>query len=116
MYNRDLVITVQPGQRVVDPGVLITGYKGDPVKDDPARVQRPSFSKDGSFMVFRKLKQDVLGFNNYIDRNWKAVPAKYGKNKTLTERQRKDLFGARMVGRFKTVGSRLIYLTASLAI
>ncbi|KAF8307454.1 Dyp-type peroxidase [Clavulina sp. PMI_390] len=97
----DLILKPQPGQRIVKPGVIIMGYPGDPIKDDPSSIQRPTFCKDGSFMVFRKLEQDVLGFNDYIDRNWKAVPAKVG-NTSLTDKQRKDLFGARMVGRFKT--------------
>ncbi|KAF8307456.1 Dyp-type peroxidase [Clavulina sp. PMI_390] len=98
---KDLIKTPQPGQRIVKPGVIIMGYPGDPIKDDPSLVQRPGFCKDGSFMIFRKLEQDVLGFNDYIDRNWTAVPSKVG-NKKLTEKQRRDLFGARMVGRFKT--------------
>ncbi len=103
--NSGLVSKTQPGQRTVDPGVIVMGYKGDPALDNSSSVQRPTFTKDGSFMVFRKLEQDVLGFENYIDTNWKAIPATYGKHgeNKLSKDERKALFGARMVGRFKTV-------------
>lgn len=99
---KDLVSKVQPGQQIVDPGVIVMGYKGDAVFDNSSRVQRPAFTKDGSFMVFRKLEQDVLGFENYIDTNWSAIPAYYSNSDMLSDEERKELFGARIVGRFKT--------------
>ena len=47
------------GQNQCDPGVIIMGYKGDPVFDstDPRIPARPDWPKDGSLMVFRKLEQ-----------------------------------------------------------
>jgi Dyp-type peroxidase family len=92
-----------PGQRVVSPGVIIMGYPGDPVIDNPQNIQRPKYTKDGSFMIFRKLEQAVLSLEDYINKNYSSIPASnplYGKD--LTKKERKDLFGARMVGRFKT--------------
>jgi len=91
-----------PGQRVVDPGVIILGYPGDPIYDDRSALNRPDFTKDGSFMVFRKLEQNVLYWEDYINKNWISVPQEITKGVFLTEAQRKILFGARMFGRFKS--------------
>ena len=87
------------GQVVVNPGVIVMGYEGDPDCDN-----RPAFAKDGSFMVFRKLEQAVLPFEEYVDKNYKTIRRdEPGDGSFLTRQQRKDLFGARMVGRFKSV-------------
>ncbi|KAL4068715.1 hypothetical protein V8B97DRAFT_1971347 [Scleroderma yunnanense] len=92
----------RPGQTEVDVGVLITGYEGDPVRD-----KRPEWGTDGTFMVFRKLEQDVPGFNEYKQRNgpkWREfvpkVPVEHGK--TLTDKEGTDLFAARLFGRFQS--------------
>jgi Dyp-type peroxidase family len=87
------------GQVTVDPGVVVMGYKGDPKENDH---QNPKF-KDGSFMVFRKLEQAVLPFEDYVDKNYKTIRRDEPRDGTfLTRNQRKDLFGARLVGRFKS--------------
>ncbi|CAE6487982.1 unnamed protein product [Rhizoctonia solani] len=49
------------GQRVVEPGVLLLGAKGDPKQHD-----RPDWALGGSFMVFRKLKQYVPEFKQFL--------------------------------------------------
>ncbi|OSX60769.1 hypothetical protein POSPLADRAFT_1146641 [Postia placenta MAD-698-R-SB12] len=57
------------GQLQCDAGVIICGYKGDPIFDNPylsPSEKRPGWTKDGTFMVFRKLEQDVIGFNEYL--------------------------------------------------
>ncbi|KAI5989297.1 hypothetical protein EDD15DRAFT_2284759 [Pisolithus albus] len=92
----------KPGQHVVKPGVIIMGYPGDPVYDDPRRPARPSFTKDGTFMVFRKLEQNVLFFEDYVNKNWPSIPAQPETGVQLNTEQRKLLFGARLVGRFKS--------------
>jgi deferrochelatase/peroxidase EfeB len=95
----------KPGQRVVKPGVVIMGYPGDPVYDNKDSVARPGFTKDGSFLVFRKLEQNVLFLEDYINKNWTTIPDDVAKDGStyLTNSQRKVLFAARMVGRFKSV-------------
>ncbi|THU91463.1 Dyp-type peroxidase [Dendrothele bispora CBS 962.96] len=92
----------KPGQRIVNSGVTIMGYPGDPVHDNNNAIARPEFTKDGSFMVFRKLEQNVLFLEDYVNKNWLSIPAEPTKDVTLTEEQRKKLFAARMVGRFKS--------------
>ncbi|KAK7463479.1 hypothetical protein VKT23_006828 [Stygiomarasmius scandens] len=92
----------KPGQRIVKPGVVILGYPGDPVYDNKDAVARPEFTKNGSFMVFRKLEQNVLFLEDYVNKNWHSIPAEPKKNIKLTDEQRKKLFAAQMVGRFKS--------------
>jgi hypothetical protein len=65
------------------------GYPGDSVFDKPDSIQRPAFTKNGTFMVFRKLEQDVCGFEKYVE-------DRRGSDSS-------ELFAAKMVGRFKSV-------------
>lgn len=78
-----------PGQIVVDPGVIIMGATNDP-------IARPAWAFGGSFLVFRELQQLVPEFNKFLTDN--APPF---EGKTLA--QRVGLFGARVVGRWKSV-------------
>jgi len=89
----------KPGQRLVKPGVIIMGYPGDPLY---AKAARPEFTKDGAFMVFRKLEQNVLFLEDYTNTNWRSIPAEPENGLSLSEEQRKELFDARLVGRFKS--------------
>lgn len=64
---RDLVI-LHLGQIQVDPGMIVMGYPGDPVRDDPtAKVKRPAWTKDGTMLVFRSLEQFVIPFEQNVD-------------------------------------------------
>lgn len=56
----------------------------------PAPPGPPEWTKDGSFLVFRRLRQDVQGFTDFIA---KEAPAH-----ELTE----TLLGAKLVGRYKS--------------
>ena len=97
VFSRGLTVP-RRGQNECDPGVIIMGYKGDPVFDstDPDIHKRPTWTRDGTFMVFRKLEQDVKGFKDYCRQN-------YVRRKDLTFQEGADLWGARMVGRWKSV-------------
>lgn len=96
------------GQLQCDPGVIIMGYKGDVIFDsaDPKIPKRPAWTKDGSLMVFRKLEQDVKGFEDYCKQNsgrWKDFWPSGTVGKDLTSQEGADLWGARMIGRWKSV-------------
>ncbi|KIM21575.1 hypothetical protein M408DRAFT_12506 [Serendipita vermifera MAFF 305830] len=79
-----------PGQQIINPGVILVGEPGDTLL--PAR---PAWTKDGSFLVFRQLKQLVPEFNKFL---WDKAPVLSG----MTQTQSADLLGARMVGRWKS--------------
>ncbi|KAH7922349.1 Dyp-type peroxidase [Leucogyrophana mollusca] len=95
-----------PGQIQVDPGVILMGYKGDPVFDNPGLPQRPEWTKCGSMMVFRKLEQDVLGFRDYLTKNgpsWREfTPVPDEVQPPLSDAEGAEFFGARIVGRWKS--------------
>ncbi|KAG9123423.1 hypothetical protein FRC07_014957 [Ceratobasidium sp. 392] len=100
------VVAPHKGQTTVDPGVIVMGYPGDPVRDDPTiKVKRPAWTKDGTMLVFRKLEQDVLLWDWFADKNGKRwrefIPPGY-TGPDLNTQQGKDLFEARLVGRWKS--------------
>ena len=72
-----------PGQRLLDPGLFAFGY--GPTANPPL-----PWMKNGSFMVFRRLKQLVPEFDNYLESQAQTV----GTDSVL--------LGARMVGRWKS--------------
>ena len=82
---------VSINQETIVPGIILQGEPGDPGLDD-----RQTWQKDGSFLVFRQLKQLVPEFNKFLKDNAPPVP-------TLTRQEQIDLFGARLVGRWKSV-------------
>nr|AZJ17935.1 dye-decolorizing peroxidase [Irpex lacteus] len=79
-----------PGQSLVPAGVILTGHTGD-------TTPRPRWAKDGSFMVFRKLKQLVPEF-----RKWTLDNAIQNKAGNLTVEEGAEYLGARMMGRWKS--------------
>ncbi|KAJ6501278.1 hypothetical protein DFH09DRAFT_326447 [Mycena vulgaris] len=78
-----------PGQAVVPAGEILLGETGD-------SIARPSWAKDGSFLVFRQLKQLVPEFNKFLTDNPIRAPG------IRTQQQGSDLLGARMIGRWKS--------------
>ncbi|KAL0576965.1 dye-decolorizing heme-containing peroxidase [Marasmius crinis-equi] len=75
-----------PGQAELEPGVILLGEQGD-------LTERPSWTKSGSFLVFRQLKQYVPEFHKWLSDNALSVPG-------LTKEENIDLLGSRMVGRW----------------
>ncbi|KAK2462146.1 hypothetical protein APHAL10511_005844 [Amanita phalloides] len=101
------VVAPHRGQIQVDPGVILMGYKGDPVLEDPNNTtKRPAWTKDGTMLVFRKLEQDVLLFDWFEDQNLNLMrsflSARSDAPRDLTDQEVKDLFGARLIGRWKS--------------
>jgi deferrochelatase/peroxidase EfeB len=78
----------------VQPGVIVTGKTGD-----PGLSIRKDWSTEGSFVVFRFLKQLVPEFNEFLKKN--PLPED-GNKKPLTPEEGSALLGARMVGRWKS--------------
>ncbi|KAJ6537953.1 DyP-type peroxidase [Mycena capillaripes] len=78
----------KPGQALVSTGEILVGETGDD-------VSRPEWAKDGSFLVFRQLKQLVPEFNKFLTDNPIDEPG-------LTPEQGSELLGARMIGRWKS--------------
>jgi Dyp-type peroxidase family len=82
--------TLNPGQEAVPSGIALCGNHGDPL-----RHERPVWSLDGSFLVFRYLQQLVPEFDEFCNKNpivEAGVPPELGP----------ALAGARMVGRWKS--------------
>jgi len=82
----------KPGQDRLWPGEFVFGYPGQDPEDahkkgDP-KSEGPSWSKNGSFLVFRRLRQDVGGFHEFLKREGDRL--KLGP----------ELFGAKCVGRW----------------
>ncbi|KAJ7339697.1 fungal peroxidase [Mycena albidolilacea] len=78
----------KPGQALVPAGEILVGQPGD-------NVTRPDWAKDGSFLVFRQLKQLVPEFPKFLADSPILEPG-------LSQEQGSDLLGARMVGRWKS--------------
>ncbi len=90
----------KPGQDLLWPGEFIFGYPGqdarkevaEPGKDPLKNPKRkaPEFARNGSFLVLRRLRQDVGGFHRFVA----GLGAQFGISP--------DFVGARMVGRWRS--------------
>ncbi len=91
----------QPGQDLLWPGEFVLGYPTQIPKDFPSvdgpnpnpgppSTSGPSWTRDGSYLVFRRLDQDVPSFDAQIA----ALSARTGLAP--------DLLGAKLVGRYKS--------------
>jgi Dyp-type peroxidase family len=92
----------RPGQDLLWPGEFVLGYptqvKSRPTGDfdgpnpdpGPESASGPDWTKNGSYLVFRKLGQDVAGFRNSIRANAAAL--------TIDP----EVLGAKIVGRFRS--------------
>lgn len=82
----------KPGQDRLWPGEFVFGYPGQDPKDadkkGELKNEGPSWSKNGSFLVFRRLRQDVDGFHEFLESEGDRL--KLGP----------ELFGAKCVGRW----------------
>ncbi|KAG2336934.1 Dyp-type peroxidase [Suillus weaverae] len=100
------VVDSHEGQIQVDPGVIIMGYPGDPVRDDSTiKVKRPAWTKDGTILVFRKLEQSVILFEDYVQKNgprWREFIPGGDISPPLNKQEAEDLFAARLIGRWKS--------------
>jgi Dyp-type peroxidase family len=77
-----------PGQQMMDPGLFVFGYPG-PIAPPPP-TPPPEWAKNGSFMVFRRLRQLVPEFGQFI------------LDQSAVQGVDPVLLGARLVGRWKS--------------
>jgi Dyp-type peroxidase family len=60
-----------PGQRLIWPGEFVFGYPGQSAMDvdlpGPVTSAGPEWGRDGSFLVVRRLRQDVASFRRFLD-------------------------------------------------
>lgn len=94
----------KPGEDVIAPGEFILGQPspGEPAEPPPvpagaysptpppAQPAPPDWTANGSYLVFRRLFQDVQGFKDFVTRT--------SAENSMTE----DLLGAKLVGRYKS--------------
>lgn len=88
-----------PHQDLIAAGEFVLGYprQGPPAPksstpdpaDDPLSPQ-PKWTHNGSYLVFRRLRQDVKGFRDFVTAQ------------AAEQRQSVDLFGAKLVGRYRS--------------
>jgi Dyp-type peroxidase family len=95
---RGVTTAQQPGQDLLWPGEFVLGYPtqiphpaaGSGTNEAPGPVAQggPSWARNGSYLVFRRLRQDVPGFQAFVA----ATAATQGISH--------DLMGAKLVGRY----------------
>ncbi|HEX8096028.1 Dyp-type peroxidase [Jatrophihabitans sp.] len=87
-----------PGQYLVWPGEFVFGLPAaaaDPLLPGPAEVPGPGWSANGSYLVFRRLRQDVAGFRAFVAEQAAAVAKQPGFSQVTP-----DLLAAWIVGRW----------------
>ncbi len=90
----------KPGQDLLWPGEFVFGYAGqDPNKEvgEAGDVMEagPEWARDGSFLVFRRLRQDVFGFHKFmkgVAAHFKVMDTKFSSGSRM--------IGSSLVGRW----------------
>src|ERR1700758_4264814 len=94
-YPGDGVLEADGTWRAVKPGEFVLGYEDEA---DPAGMQTPEppeLRLNGTYMVFRKLYQDVAAFRRYLA---KAAKSLYGSD----DQHHQDLVAAKIMGRWRS--------------
>lgn len=92
----------RPGQPLVWPGQFVLGAKYptqnpfDSVKPGPVSSPSPLWASNGSFLVIRRLNQDVSAFWNFMASTAAALKSKYPQFGNLTT----EMFATLVVGRW----------------
>lgn len=87
-----------PGQYLVWPGEFVFGYPrsaADPLIPGPVSLPGPAWSRNGSYLVLRRLRQDVAGFRAFLAESAKALSGQPGFKGVTPE-----WVGSRIVGRW----------------
>ncbi|GET41978.1 Dyp-type peroxidase [Microseira wollei] len=90
----------KPGQDLLWPGEFVFGYPRqdptDPLKPGPIAEAGPSWARNGSFLVFRRLRQDVEGFRNFLQ----TVATELAKKNPEFAGITPEKVGAKLMGRW----------------
>jgi Dyp-type peroxidase family len=87
-----------PGQDLVWPGEFVFGYPrggADPLIPGQVNLPGPAWSRNGSYLVFRRLRQDVAGFRAFLAESAAALSRQPGFDGVTRE-----WVGARLIGRW----------------
>jgi Dyp-type peroxidase family len=87
-----------PGQYLVWPGAFVFGYPvpgADPMLPGPATVPGPLWARNGSYLVYRRLQQDVGLFQSFLEQQADALSQQPGFEGTTAAQ-----LGAKVVGRW----------------
>jgi Dyp-type peroxidase family len=87
-----------PGQYLVWPGEFVFGYPrsgADPLTPGQVNLPGPAWSRNGSYLVFRRLRQDVAAFRAFAAESANALSKRPGFNGVSPE-----WVAARLVGRW----------------
>jgi Dyp-type peroxidase family len=87
-----------PGQYLVWPGEFVFGYPrsaADPLIPGQVNLPGPAWSRNGSYLVFRRLRQDVAGFRAFLAQSAETLSRQPGFEEVSPE-----WVGARLVGRW----------------
>jgi Dyp-type peroxidase family len=80
----------RPGQPLIWPGQFVFGYKRqqaqDPLRPDKALTPSPSWARNGSYLVVRRLVQDVPGFWKFVTAEAAELNQKSGFSGMTAER------------------------------
>lgn len=90
----------KPGQTMIWPGEFVFGYPGqDPLsKHKPSAVANagPTWGRNGSFLVIRRLRQNLDGFRTFVASTTTALAAQHPSLRDLTP----DQLAAKLMGRW----------------
>jgi Dyp-type peroxidase family len=89
-----------PGQLLLWPGEFVFGYPAsspDPMVPGPVRLEGPAWSRNGSYLVYRRLRQNVAGFWAFIAKQAEALRNQPGFGDWTDDR-----LAAAIVGRWKS--------------
>jgi Dyp-type peroxidase family len=95
-YPGDGVLQPNGTWRPVKPGEFVLGYEDEAGADAGAQVPEPAELRlNGTYMVFRKLYQDVAAFRRFLATAAKSL---YGSD----DQYHQDLVAAKMMGRWRS--------------
>jgi Dyp-type peroxidase family len=95
MYPGDGVLEADGTWRALKPGEFVLGYEDEAGPLGIQAPEPPELRLNGTYMVFRKLYQDVAAFRRYLGTAAKAL---YGSDDVYHQ----DLVAAKMMGRWRS--------------